>query len=104
MLPLIRMEPNLTSLYVIGSWKWDAEGLPVGPLVLPQLLKLRVEEPMLGSLLRWQDRLRDLEYYFSRSIEGREFVRALSPVKDMMARLCYVFLLGNANVDVAANC
>lgn len=44
MLPLVRVAPNLTSLYVIGGWKWDAGGLPVGHSALPQLLKLAVEE------------------------------------------------------------
>lgn len=41
-----------------------------------------------------------MEYYSSCGIKREEFVRALSPDKDMLTRACYVSLLGNAHVAV----
>jgi hypothetical protein len=104
MLELIRMAPNLTSLYVIGSHSWNGEGLPERSSALPQLQKLVVEGlevPGLNRLLRWQGQLRDLEYYSSGVIYGEEFVLALSPVKDVLTRLCYGSIFANAHVDVS---
>ncbi|KFY08923.1 hypothetical protein V492_05787 [Pseudogymnoascus sp. VKM F-4246] len=95
---LLRKAPNLTLLHLTDYANTRTDRLPENvSLALPKLTRLvgeGAEIEIFRMVLGWCEEVRVVEYYCNRFLSEKGLLRALSPVKGVLRRLCYMDISG----------